>query len=369
MKIKISREELLQSLSDIQGIIEKKTTMPILSHFLMDIKHSGCMLYATDLGTGIKKPIQMLEIIKEGAFCVSAIRLYDIVKELQGDLIIEYEAQEWIKIKSGRANFRIAALNPDDYPLWPVIDNEKLIKIHSVILLSMIEKTINCTGENDPRYALNGVLLHLQGDIKRITMVGTDGHRLASVTKEIDLGFNDEIKIIIPRKAAIELKKQLTDIDQELTINISQNHIKLNLGDREFLAKLIEGTYPNYDQVIPKNNDKLAYLDREIFIGVLRRVCVMSKEKSHAVRIDFNEGALSVFANDPEIGEASDFMDVDYSGEPLTLGFNARYILDALSIMTGQIVIFELKDTLSPTLLTEQTDNKDYKCVLMPMRI
>jgi DNA polymerase-3 subunit beta len=368
MKIKISKDELQKSLSDIQGIIEKKTTMPILSHFLMDIKHGGCTLYATDLGTGIKKPVKMLEIIEEGAFCVSATRLYDIVREVQEDLVIEYEDQEWIKIRSGRTNYRIAALNPDDFPLWPKIDDEKLIKINSMALLSMIEKTVNCTGENDPRYALNGVLLHVQGELKRITMVGTDGHRLSSVSKEIDLEFSDDIKIIIPRKAAFELKKQLTDIDQELTLNISKNHIKLNLEDREFLAKLIEGTYPNYDQVIPKNNDITAYLDREIFIGVLRRVGVMSKEKSHAVRIDFKEGALSVFANDPEIGEASDFMDVDYSGEPLTLGFNAKYILEALIIMNGKNVAFQLKDTLSPTLLTEETD-KDYKCVLMPMRV
>ncbi|MBF0473700.1 MAG: DNA polymerase III subunit beta, partial [Nitrospirae bacterium] len=314
MKIKISKNELLKSLSDIQGIIEKKTTMPILSHFLMDVKHVGCTLYATDLGTGIKKPVQMLEIIEEGAFCVSATRLYDIVREVQEDLTIEYVDQEWIKIMSGRANYRIAALNPDDYPLWPTIEDEKSIKISSPALLSMIEKTINCTGENDPRYALNGVLLHLQGDLKRITMVGTDGHRLSSVSKEIDLDFADEIKIIIPRKAAIELKKQLMEIDQELILNISKNHIKLNLGDREFLAKLIEGTYPNYDQVIPKNNDKLIYLDRENFMGIIRRVGVMSKEKSHAVRIDIQDGLLNIFANDPEIGEANDVMDIEYSG-------------------------------------------------------
>ena len=368
MKIKISKDELQKSLSDIQGIIEKKTTMPILSHFLMDIKHDGCTLYATDLGTGIKKSVKVLEVIEEGAFCVSATRLYEMVRELQEDLILEYENQEWIKIKSGRANFRIAALNPDDYPLWPVIDDEKLIKIGSTTLSTMIEKTVNCTGENDPRYALNGVLLHIQGDLKRITMVGTDGHRLASVTIEIEIDFSDEIKIIIPRKAAIELKKQLVDLDQELTINISQNHIKLHLGDREFLAKLIEGTYPNYDQVIPKNNDKTIYLDRENFMAILRRVSVMSKEKSHAVRIDIKEGSLGVFATDPEVGEASDMIDIEYTGENLTLGFNAKYIQEALSIMSGKIIAFELKDTLSPTLLTEEVD-KAYKCVLMPMRI
>ncbi len=368
MKFTVSKDEMQHKLSDIQSIVEKKTTMPILSHFLMDVTGKRGILYATDLETAIRNTVDILNVEQEGAFCISAKKLYEISREVTSDMIFESDDSEWIKIKSGNSNFRIACLNTSDYPQWPVIDDKKSVVINSKALLSMIEKTILCAGENDTRYTLNGLLIHIIGDKNRFVVVGTDGHRLASVFTDMDLTFDDELKIIVPRKSAMELRKILTNIDDEIKFDITKNHVLFNFQNKEFLTKLIEGSYPNYDQVIPQGNDKIMLLNRVEFMNTLRRVSVMSRERSHAVRFDIKDKELLISSADPEIGEANDRISIDYQGDESTFGFNARYILDVLESMELPDVVFELFDTVSPTLLKEK-DNDNYKCVVMPMRI
>ncbi len=368
MNVTIAKEEMQKKLSDIQSIVETKSTMPILSHFILDIGKDGGTIYATDLETAIREPIDALEVKEEGRLCVPAKKLYEISREVVNDILIENEASEWIKLRSGKSNFRIACLNPDDYPQWPVIDETQRLTIHSKKLLHMIEKTIFCSGENDTRYTLNGVLFHIIGDKKKFIVVGTDGHRLASISTEIDVDSQEDIKVIVPRKSALELRKFLASLDEDVTFDITKNHILFVLKEKEFLTKLIEGTYPNYEQVVPKGNDKTLTLNREDFVSSLRRVSVMSKERSHAVKFDIADGELIITATDPELGEAQDRLSIEYKGEEVTFGFNARYILDVLAAMGSSEVVFELLDTISPTLLTEK-GNEDYQCVVMPMRI
>ncbi len=367
MKIKVSREELQKKLADIQNIVEKKTTMPILSNFLMEIGDEGSKIYATDLETAIKEPLSILHTDESCILCLPARKLYEISREVGDDIIIESDETEWVRLKSGKSSFRIATTNPDDYPQWPFLQDKRRISINSSLLLSMIEKTLYCAGENDNRYALNGLLLHLKGESNVIVLVGTDGHRLAFVNLPMELDFDDELKIIIPRKAITELKRFLAALDEDIIFEIEKNHIMFYIGEKEFLTKLIEGTYPNYEQVIPKGNDKNLIINREEFMKVLRRVSVMSKESSHAVMFDVNNGELTVTATDPEIGEASDRMDVTFESDSITLGFNSKYILDVLSSMKTENIIFEILDTINPTLLKEE-GNDDYKCVIMPMR-
>ena len=371
MKITITREEMQKKLGDVQNIVEKKTVMPILSHCLLEVGGRGAAVYATDLETAIKEPVELLGSEQEGSWCIPAKKLYEISKEVDEDIVIEEDEVGWIKLKSGKSNFRIACMNPDDYPRWPVIEEKKTVGIKASALLSMIDKTLYCAGETDNRYAFNALLFHVDANRKVMTVVGTDGHRLAVITKPVDVDFQDDIKVIVPRKAVTEIRKFIAAKEDDITFDITDKYVRFNLGEVVFLTKIIEGMYPNYEQAVPRDNDKTAVMDREQLMKSLRRVSLMSavnKEKSRIVRVDLGESLMNVFAVDMGIGEANEALSVDYEGESLTLGFNSRYMLDCLMSMETSRVVALLKDSLSPVLLKEENSD-DYRCVVMPMRI
>ncbi|KWT84428.1 DNA polymerase III subunit beta [Candidatus Magnetominusculus xianensis] len=368
MIVKVSKDELYKRLGDIQNIAEKKTTIPILSNFLLEVSREKSTVYATDLEMAIGEPIEIIEIEKSGVICLPARKIFEIAKEVAGDIHIEEDDMNWIKMKSGKSSYRIAALNPDEYPHWPTLGDNTGFQIKTEKLADMLDRTIYCAGENDPRYALNGVLFHVLGKDKKIILVGTDGHRLAVIYSDMEMDTEEEIKAILPRRAVMELRRLITGLQDDIRFEIAKNHIRFFLGEKVFLTKLIEGTYPNYEQVIPVNNNKSVVMDREEFTKTLRRVSVIGREKSRVVRVDLEKDQINVFATDPELGEAQDGLKVEYDGEPITLGFNSRYVLEAVASMKSQNIIMELLDTLTPTLLLEE-GNKDYKCVLMPMRI
>ncbi|MBF0607723.1 MAG: DNA polymerase III subunit beta [Candidatus Magnetobacterium sp. LHC-1] len=368
MKIVINRQEIHDKLADIQGIVEKKTTLPIVNNFLLTLGTQKGEIYATDLEVALKEPINIEGIQEDVTLCLPGRRLFDISREVEDDLELEYDGQGWVKLKSGKSLFRIACMNPDDYPVWPKLSNKKTITIHSETLLSMFEKTIYCAGENDPRYAFNGVLLHLIGSRKKLCIVGTDGHRLAIVSRDMDVDFEDEIKVIVPKKAVIELKKILATIDEDVVIDITKNHLLFYLHDKEFLTRLIDGAYPNYEQVIPVNNDKMVVIDREELVKCLRRILVISRDKTRVMKVDIENNVFAVSVSDPEIGEAKDSVIVQYEAKPITMGLNAKFLLDTLLSMQSPTVSMELLDTLNPTLFKEEGSD-DYRCVLMPIRI
>lgn len=379
MKLSVSREEMLEKLSNIQNIVEKRNTMPILGHFLLSAGKKSSYIIATDIETAIKEPLDA-KVEKEGKICIPARKLFEIVRELEGDLTVELIDEQWLKIKTGASDFRLACLPSAEFPAWPVLGDVEAITIDAPTLMEMIEKTIYSAGESDTRYTLNGLLFHIKTKDKWLSIVGTDGHRLAFIMRQMDGEVKEEKRIIVPRKAVSELRRFLpvakvggltAEKDKEaekVKISMGEKHLLFSVGNVQFLTRLIEGTYPNYENVIPQANEKKMFIDRSIFTKMLRRVSVMSRERASAVRFDIEEDKLVVSSSNPDLGEAKEEVSIDYKFDKITLGFNARYMVDILETMESEKVILELQDPLSPVLLKED-GNKNYKCVIMPMRI
>ncbi|MBA3060705.1 MAG: DNA polymerase III subunit beta [Nitrospirae bacterium] len=367
MKLSVSKEELQEKLSNIQNIVEKRNTMPVLSHFLLDAGKKKAHIVATDLETAIKEPLQV-KVEQEGKLCIPARKMFEIVKEVDGDITMETEDGQWLKVNAGLSKFKLACLSADEFPAWPGMENVEEMQMDTKNLIEMIEKSLYAAGESDTRYTLNGLLFHVKKGSSEMTVVGTDGHRLSSITSKINTPLKEEKKVIIPRKAAAEIRRFLDRDTESLTVVIGKNHVMFKIEEVEFLTRLIEGTYPNYEQVIPSGNEKKVIISKDEFIKALRRVSVMSREKSNAIKVDIADGSLVLSASNPDLGEAKDEVKIEYKGEALSLGFNARYLIDALNAMSGEKVLFELQDPLSPTLLKEEKDD-NYKCVIMPMRV
>lgn len=370
MKLTVTKQELQKKLSDIQNVVEKRNTMPILSHFLLNAVADGgggggSTLTATDLETAIREPIE-LSVQEEGKLSIPARKLFEIVKEVEGDISLSSDG-DWLRVKAGASNFRLACLSPDDFPVWPEMEEADEVRIEARTLAEIIEKTIYAAGESDTRYTLNGLLFHFVPDGNELNVVGTDGHRMAVIKRTLGAVPSEEKKLIVPRKAAAELRKFL-DMDGDAVALFGQNHALFKAGEVEFLARLIEGTYPNYSQVLPENNDKKVTADRDGLMRAMRRVSIMSRERSSAIKVDFTENLMTLSSSNPDLGEARDELAIEYSGEELSMGFNARYFLDALGSMSAEKVTLELQDPLSPTLIKEE-GNEDYRCVVMPMRV
>jgi DNA polymerase-3 subunit beta len=378
MKLSVSKEEMYEKLSNIQNIAEKRNTMPILSHFLLDAGKKSSYMVATDIETAIKEPLDV-NVEKEGKLCIPARKLLEIVREMEGNLSFESIDEQWLKLKAGKSEFKLACLPPNEFPAWPVMEDVEEININKMMLSEMIEKTIYSAGESDTRYTLNGLLFHLKPKDKVLIFVGTDGHRLAFIMKQIDGKIKGEKKIIVPRKAVSELRRFLPapkisgekkeeNKEDQINIVFGEKHLLFKVEEVQFLTRLIEGTYPNYENVIPQKNEKKMQVTKDAFAKVLRRISVMSRERASAVRFDIGDNILVVSSSHPDLGEATEEIEVDYKNEKLTLGFNAKYVIEVLGAISSEKVIFEFQDPLSPVLVKEE-GNENYKCVIMPMRI
>lgn len=366
MKIVVSKDEIQTKLSNIQSIAEKRNTMPILSHFLLDASKKGSYITATDLETALKEPLN-IKVEKEGKICIPARKMFEIVREIDGDFVCESVDEQWIKIKAGASNFRLACLPSKEFPAWPGMEDMEEIEVNAKVLMEMIEKTVYSAGESDTRYTLNGLLFHLLPG-GSITTVGTDGHRLALIIKNIEGSIKSEKKLIVPRKAASELVKLLDKTENNIKVTLCKNHVLFTVGEIQFLTRLVEGTYPNYEQVLPSGNDKKLTVQKEAFSKALRRVVIMSKDRSNAIKFDLSENLISITSSNPDIGEAQDQIIAEYKGESQTFGFNARYLIDILDAMSTEKITMEMQAPLSPVLIKEE-NNEDYRCVIMPMRI
>jgi len=364
MHLKVSKEELLKRLSDIQGITERRTTQPVLSHFLLKAIGSEASIYATNLEIAFSEPISA-DISKEGSLVVPARKLFEIVREMgASDIELISSDRQWLSIRAGKSNFRLACLAEEEFPAFPEIEAGESFKLSAPLLSEMIEKTIYSAGEEDTRYVLNTLLFHLKDET--FSVVGTDGHRLAYIKKPIERASTQERQAIIPRKSAIELRK-LLEGEESLSITLDTNNVLFKIGTKSFLTRLVEGTYPNYSQVIPKNPLRLS-VDREGLAKVVKRVSIISQDRSKSIRFDIEPSGIRLSASDPDLGEAEDFIEAEFSGSPLAIGFNSRYILDVLNAIAGDKVVIELNDPLSPTVFRE-ADSEDYLCIVMPMRI
>ena len=367
MKLKIQKEEIQKALQSVQGIVDKKTTMPILSHFLLKVQKTASLM-ATDLDIALKGPLKA-EIIDKGSLCIPAKKLFEIAREVDGEILLESQDNNWVKVSSGRSTFKLMGLPEEEFPSLPAVSKADEVTIKADVLKNMIEKTIYATGESDTRYTLNGLLMHFSPKKNNIelSVVGTDGHRLSLISAKIEGQIGEEKKLILPKKAAMELKKLTEGREDNVTIYIDKNHLFFSMDDIVLTSRLIEGTYPNYEQVVPKDNEKEVIVDKLSFLKALRRTSIMSKERTNAIRLDLEDEKITLISMNPDIGEAREEIAAQYKGEQLSIGYNARYLIDILQAMDGEEVTIKLQEPLSPTLLME-SGNKDYTCVVMPMR-
>lgn len=374
MKIKIERKELLTGIQRVQGVVEKRNTMPILSHILMEAQREKIALFATDLEIGIQGAYPA-EILEPGRLTFSARKLFEIIREFpEGKVEITSEANNWVTIQSGKSHFRIVGLPPEEFPTPPASDAESKLPIDAAALSDLIRRTLYASGENDARYILNGVLVQLQeagGKKKLIRFVATDGHRLslAEAPITIDAGSLPEQNIIVPKKAILEIKKALDEggDDGAPELAIGKNQLVFRRGAFVLTSRLMEGNYPNYRQVIPTGNDKKVSVSRGGLEGGLRRVSLLAREKTNAVKFTLESGRILLNSNNPEMGEANEEVVASFAGEGFSTGFNARYLLDALSVLEGEEATLEFKDSLSPCLIKEE--GKGFLAVVMPMRV
>ena len=374
MKIRIARDELLTGLQRVQGVVEKRNTMPALSNILLETKQDGVELVATDLEIGIRGHYKA-EVLEPGSVSVSARKLFEILREMpDSEIAITTQDNNWVQIHAGKIQFKIVGLPGADFPALPTVEREGRVSISGSGFASLIRKTMFAVGDNDARYILNGLLITLVSNDKKVMMrlVGTDGHRLAVAESELAQDavseMPKEIRAIIPRKAAQEMRRLLEEEAGEPLLGFTKNLVTFQRSGVFLTSRVMEGTYPNYQQVIPKDNTKKATVDRAALESALRRVAVLSRDKTNAVRITLDAEMLTLYSSNPDLGEATEELPVQYRGESLTTGFNARYFLDALAAMESEIVHLEMKSALSPCVLKPEGD-PGFLCVVMPMKV
>ncbi|MEK6560691.1 MAG: DNA polymerase III subunit beta [Nitrospirota bacterium] len=383
MKLKIEKGVLLLGLQRVQGIIDKRSTVPILSNILLegrastsDSKHSTLDIVATDLEIGMRGSYPA-QIHGDGAIAVSGRKLYDIVRELpDGNIDISVEDGKLLEIRSGKSFFKIAGFNKEDFPSLPEVTEDQMLEIESQTFGDMIKKTMFAVADADARHVLNGALLEIEiveGQKAKIRMVATDGHRLALCERPIDISnFKSQIsdsrsQTIIPKKTLYEMRRFL-DVNEKIKIGIGEKQISLKGEDIFITSRLIDGIYPNYKQVIPRGGDQTIVINRLVFMNVIKRVSVMSREKVKALLIEFTTNNAMLKARDPEIGEAVEDIEIKYEGKGFTIGVNYQYILDALESMHDENVIIDTQTSLTPCIIKQETD-PDHLCIVMPMRI
>ena len=375
MRIKIQRKDLLVAIQRMQGVVERRNTMPILSHILMEAQRDSISLFATDLEIGIQGTYPA-KVLEPGQSTLSARKLYELVRELpEGVIEIQTQENNWVVIQSQKSHFKIAGLPPQEFPSPPSYETGVKMHIDPALFSSLIRKTIFASGENDSRYILNGILVQLlNGKKKGVRLVATDAHRLAVAEGEAKHTGEQEEQVIVPKKAMLEIKKALDEqkdggaeeSPSAPEFLIGKNQLLFKQGSLVITSRLMEGHYPNYKQVIPIGNHVALTLKKEALEGGLRRVSLLAREKTNAVKFHVEKGCLLLNSSNPELGEANEEIATDFSGEGFVIGFNAKYFIDILSVLEGEEVILELKDAFSPCLIRDEA--RGFLAVVMPMR-
>ena len=375
MNFDIDKKEFLRGLSLMQSVVGRKTTLPILSHILMQWEKNSLNLTGTDLETGIREELNAT-IHQEGKASVSAKKLYEIVRELPEETIhIKKRENHWITLQCGKSVFNLAGLDPDEFPSLPTHQEGDFSKISTRLIREMIEKTVFAASNEESRYHLNGILLiqAKQGGKEILRMVATDGHRLSLIDREFPAIRGIEKGIIIPKKGVLEIKKIMGDRDGEgeMEIYFDQTHGFFKMGKSLMVIRLIDGEFPEYEQVIPKGNDKKLAMEKERMYGCLRRVSTMASERVEGVKFSLNKNFLELSSYHQDFGDAKEEVEVVYEGPPLEIGFNARYLIEAFNVIDTEEIIMELKDEGSPGIIKPPSsiEPSNQICIIMPMRI
>ncbi len=367
MKVTIERATLLKSLSHVQSVVERRNTIPILSNVLMEASEDGSLrLMATDLDLQVDESVPA-NVTQAGAITVSAHTFFDIVRKLPEGSQVELTAAEGkMQVIAGRSRFNLSTLPRDDFPVIAEGDLPTRFELPAATLRQIIEKTRFAISSEETRYYLMGIFLHIIDD--QLRAAATDGHRLARVTVAKPDGADGMPDVIVPRKAVTELLRLLEEVEGTVEVSLSPTKVRFGLGSAVLTSKLIDGTFPDYNRVIPTGNDKLLKLDPKSFSAGVDRVSTIASEKTRAVKMSVDRGKVTLSVTSPENGLATEELAADYGSEGIEIGFNARYLMDILSEIDGDIVEVHLADAAAPTLLREN-DKSNALYVLMPMRV
>lgn len=369
MKITMRTAELSRALYRAQGVADKKSTMPILAHVLLNATAEGVEVSATDLDVGLSAKYPA-DVHEAGAVAIHARQLYEVVKSLPSEQVeFRREENHWVELKSGNGRFRLVGMAADEFPALPKYNETSAFSIPAKILNEMIDRTIFCVSTDDNRHNLSGIYCECPSE-NTLRLVATDGHRLALAEHVFESAIPIESGVIVPRKGFQELKRVLSDGEEVevAQLGFAGNSGFLKAGNVELSTRLLEGQFPDYSQVIPEKATKRARIHRKPFSEALKRVSLLSQSRSHGVKMTFSAGNLSLLAEDPEFGEAHEDLPIELEGDDLTIGFNARYLLDVFSHMNDADVFFDLSDELSPGVI-RTTEGNAFLAVVMPMRI
>jgi DNA polymerase-3 subunit beta len=367
MKATIERATLLKSLSHVQSVVERRNTIPILSNVLIEAREDGSIrLMATDLDLQVDESVPA-NVAQPGAITVPAHTLFDIVRKLPEGSQVELNAAEGkLHLTAGRSRFNLPTLPRDDFPVIAEGDLPTRFELPAATLRQIIDKTRFAISTEETRYYLMGIFLHVADE--QLKAAATDGHRLARVTVAKPDGADGMPDVIVPRKCVAELRKLLDELEGTVEVSMSPTKIRFGLGSAVLTSKLIDGTFPDYNRVIPTANDKLLKLDPKSFAQGVDRVSTIASEKTRAVKMNVDRDKVTLSVTSPESGTATEELAADYGADGLEIGFNARYLLDILSEIDGDSVEVHLADAAAPTLLREN-DKSPALYVLMPMRV
>ena len=372
MRVILERSNLLKSLNHVHRVVERRNTIPILSNVMLRTDNASLELKATDLDLEITEATAAT-IEQAGATTVPAHLLYEIVRKLPDGAEVMLKMDEdgaAMSIISGRASFRLQCLPRSDFPELSAGTFSHIFRLESGDLRGLIEKTQFAISTEETRYYLNGIYLHsLESDGKlKLRAVATDGHRLARAEIDAPAGTEDMPGVILPRKTVSELFKLVDDPDVAVTTELSDTKVRFTIGNVVLTSKLIDGTFPDYQRVIPSGNDKLLVIDRQDFERAVDRVSTVSSERGRAVKLSISDGLVVLTVNNPDSGSATEEVAAEYSSDPIEIGFNAKYLLDIASQLTSTEARFMLADSGSPTVIQDAAD-ENALYVLMPMRV
>jgi len=370
MKATIERATLLKGLGHVHSVVERRNTIPILSNVLIEAEEGGGLrLMATDLDLQINETVEA-DVGEPGATTVPAHTLFDIVRKMpEGSQVELIAAEGRMQVNAGRARFTLSTLPRDDFPVIAEGDLPTRFELPAATLRQIIDKTRFAISTEETRYYLNGIYLHVSDDAQPVLKAAaTDGHRLARVTVPGPQGAEKMPGVIIPRKCVAELRKLLDELDGTVELSLSDSKIRFGLGNAVLTSKLIDGTFPDYSRVIPTANDKLLRLDPRSLEEGVDRVSTIASERTRAVKLSLDRDRVTLSVTSPENGTASEEVSADYGADGIEIGFNARYLLDILGQIEGDVMEVHLADAAAPTLLREN-DKAPALYVLMPMRV
>ena len=370
MKISLERSALLRSLAHVQSVVERRNTIPILSNVMIVGDGGQLELMATDLDIEIVDRLSA-DVSQEGAITAPAHMLYDIVRKLPDGAQVNLDfdgAEGRFMLQSGRSQFKLTSLPRDDFPSMPASELPHVFALDADDLKRLIDKTRFAISTEETRYYLNGIYLHAMPGETLLRAVATDGHRLARVETALPKGAEEMPGIIVPRKAVQEVRKLLDDVEGSVELALSANKIKFTLGDTVLTSKLIDGTFPDYERVIPSDEGEVIDISRDDLKAAVDRVAAVSTERARAVKLSLEGERLTLSVNNPESGSATEELVVAYAGSSIEIGFNARYLLDIMDQISGASARMYVTDAQSPTIVRD-TDDEGALYVLMPMRV